>query len=111
MRVQLLSASADLDVRLSLPDLASAICIKALAYRGRYADKDAVDLWRLMAAAHRAGLTPDAWPTTRTARAAALVLSRFFAAPSGSGLPQVSASRRDQAHMRALTRAVVGLAT
>lgn len=90
-----------------LPDLTSAICIKALAYRGRFAGKDAVDLWRLMNTAHAFGLRSDSWPTTATGRRAADVLTRFFGRPSGTGLAQVSRSRADQARMRTIVRAVV----
>lgn len=104
-----LSHGSGVQMSLALPDLASALCIKALAYRGRFADKDAVDLWRLINAAHTAGLRSDGWPTTATGRDAAKVLGQFFSRPGAPGLRQVSPRPVDQARMRVLTRAVVRL--
>lgn len=99
-------------MRLVLPDLTSAICIKALAYRGRFADKDAIDLWRLLNAAYETGLHRSAvWPATVTGRTAADVLMKFFARRGAPGLKQVSNSRGDQARMSAMILAIVGGAT
>ena len=106
LRVQLLSGRL-VGMRLALPDLTSALCIKALAYRGRFADKDAVDLYRLMIAAYAAGLRADSWPTTTTGRDAAEVLEQFFARPGAAGLKQASRRPADQARMRAISRTVV----
>jgi hypothetical protein len=103
-----LTGGGTLATRLVLPDLTSAICIKALAYRGRYADKDAVDLWRLLNVAYETGLRQAEWPTTVTGRAAADVLVRFFARRGAPGLRQVSVNRADQARMSAMILAVVG---
>lgn len=108
LRVRLLSGG-DVSMLLALPDLTSALCIKALAYRGRYADKDAVDLWRLMNAAYAAGLRSETWPTTATARAAAKVLGQFLGRPGAAGLKQASRQPADQARMRAMVKTVVGL--
>lgn len=105
--VRLLGGS-DASMRLALPDLASALCIKALAYRGRYADKDAVDLWRLMNAAYEAGLRSEAWPAGATGRAAAEVLKRFFGRRGATGLKQASSRREDHARMQAMIRTIVG---
>lgn len=105
-----LLAGGDLSMRLTLPDLVSALCIKALAYRGRFADKDAVDLWRLITATYSAGLRSDGWPTTATGRSAREVFARFFGRPGAPGLAQVSKRPAEQARMRAMTLAVVGLA-
>lgn len=98
----------ELDMQIALPELASALCIKAFAYRERFADKDAVDLWRLMNAAHSAGLGPDTWPATVAGRRAAEVLRRIFGKPASTGLNQISSRRSDQTRMRALVRAVIG---
>jgi hypothetical protein len=94
-------------IQLSLPDLTSALCIKALAYRGRFADKDAVDLWRLMNAAHAAGLATGVWTSSVTGRSAAQVLERFFGRPGATGLRQVSGRRGGQTQMRAMVRSVI----
>jgi hypothetical protein len=106
-----LSYGSDIGMRLVLPDLVGALCIKALAYRGRFADKDAVDLWRLMNAAYAAGLRADSWPGTVTGRRAAEVFERFFSRRRAAGLKQVSNRRDDQLRMQAMTFAVVGRAT
>ncbi|WP_203857917.1 hypothetical protein [Plantactinospora mayteni] len=55
-----LTSGTELAIRLVLPELISAVCLKALAYRGRFAAKDAVDLWRLLNAAYAAGLRESA---------------------------------------------------
>jgi len=102
-----LSGGGDLEMRIALPDLASALCVKALAYRGRYADKDAVDLWRLMSAAHATGLRADTWPATLTGREAAAVLHKFFGRPGAAGLRQATHRPAEQTRMRALIQAVV----
>jgi hypothetical protein len=106
VRVQLTSRKG-LAMRLALPDLPAALCLKALAYRGRFAAKDAVDLWRLLTAAHAAGLRKEDWPGGTTGRKAAEVLHRFFGAPSGTGLKQMSSVRADRTRMQALVRQVV----
>ncbi|HEX5597269.1 MAG TPA: hypothetical protein VFX61_14820 [Micromonosporaceae bacterium] len=106
LRVRL-TGGEGLGMRLTLPDLQSAICVKALAYQGRFADKDAVDLWRLMNAAHAAGLRADHWPASTSWRRAAQVLHRFFGRPRATGLNQISRATADQTRMQALVRAVV----
>jgi hypothetical protein len=53
-----------------VPDVTAALCRKALAYRSRHADKDALDIWRLLEAAHALGRTAAEWPTSVTARSA-----------------------------------------
>lgn len=95
LRVRLTNAE-ELALQVRLPDVISALCVKALAYRGRFAAKDAVDLWRLLNAAHAAGLTSQAWPMSATGREAGLILHRFFGTPGGTGLAQVSASTADR---------------
>lgn len=102
-----LTGKKDLAMRVALPDLPGALCLKALAYRGRFAAKDAVDLLRLLTAAYAAGLREDDWPRGVTARAAAEVLHRFFGVPSGTGLKEVSSMRADRTRVQALVRQVV----
>lgn len=48
-----------LAAELTLPDEASAIMLKALAWDRRGASKDAVDLWRTLEVAITAGVSPD----------------------------------------------------
>lgn len=45
------------DARLVVPDVVSAICLKAYAYDGRLFARDAVDLWRLLEAVRAAGIS------------------------------------------------------
>ncbi|MEU5722684.1 hypothetical protein [Micromonospora sp. NPDC047738] len=106
LEVRLTSADK-LALQVALPDVSSALCLKALAYRGRFAAKDAVDLWRLLHAAYAIGLTAETWPTSATGRAAAQILHRFFGAPGATGLAQVSVTRADRTRMQALVNHVV----
>jgi hypothetical protein len=106
LRVQL-TGRQQLAMRLALPDLASALCLKALAYRGRYAAKDAVDLWRLLNAGYAAGLRAATWPDSVTGRQAGEVLHRFFGTPGATGLTQMSSVPADRTRMQALVRRVV----
>lgn len=87
---------------LRLPDVASALCIKALAYRSRAAHKDEMDIWRLMNAYHAAGLDDDAWPTSPTFDDAAEILVRYFGRTGASGLKRMS--REEQARMRVMVK-------
>ncbi len=40
-----------------LPEPISALCMKAYAYVGRFAQRDAFDIWRLLEVARKVGLT------------------------------------------------------
>ncbi|MGW0507009.1 hypothetical protein [Micromonospora sp. NPDC003241] len=102
-----LTSGRGLRLRVVLPDVTSALCLKALAYRGRFAAKDAVDLWRLINAAYAAGLRVADWPGSVTGRQAAAVLHRFFGAPGAAGLKQASPRVGDRTRLRALLREVV----
>ncbi|MER7457490.1 hypothetical protein [Micromonospora sp. NPDC126480] len=102
-----LTSGEGLRLRLALPDVTSALCLKALAYRGRFAAKDAVDLWRLIHAAYAAGLRAADWPVSVTGRQAADVLHRFFGTPAAAGLKQMSTNPADRTRMQALVRQVV----
>jgi hypothetical protein len=102
-----LTGGATMNMRLALPDVSAATCMKALAYRGRFADKDAVDLLRLLTTAYEVGLTVENWPTGVIGRDAGEALHRFFGRPSAAGLGQASMQPSDRARMRALVQAVV----
>ncbi|MFE9694702.1 hypothetical protein [Micromonospora sp. NPDC005806] len=106
LQVRLTNAD-ELALQVRLPDLVSALCVKALAYRGRFAAKDAIDLWRLLNAAQAAGLTAETWPTSATGRDSAHILHRFFGIPGATGLTQVSASSADRTRMQALIARIV----
>ncbi|WP_409332799.1 hypothetical protein [Trujillonella humicola] len=93
---------------LMLPDVVSAICLKAYAYAGRFTERDAVDLWRLLEAAYAAGITAANWPTGPTAAEAAAVLRRHFGRPGSPGLVRATNSMRDRTRIAALVAHVIG---
>lgn len=93
---------------LAIPDVASALCLKAYAYRGRFEARDALDIWRLLEAAHAAGIGAADWPKGGVGLDAARILHSHFGLPSSRGPLSATASRRHQARIRALVAQVVG---
>lgn len=93
--------------RAALPDVRAALVLKAYAYRGRLATKDAVDIWRLLEAARAAGLVRDDWPKGVEARDAARCLTSFFGAPGSRGAARATADRAQQARIRALVNTLI----
>ncbi len=106
VRIQL-TGGQGIDLRVALPDATSALCLKALAYLGRFAAKDAIDIWRLMNATYAAGVRVEDWPGSVTGSRAAEVLHRFFGAPQAAGVKQMSSSAADRIRMQALLKDVV----
>jgi len=102
-----LTDTTRLDVHVPLPDVRAALVMKAHAYAGRLSDNDALDIWRLLQSASNAGYTAADWPTGSTARDAAVLLHRHFAAPSSSGPRRATPNRTNQARIRALIVEVV----
>lgn len=96
---------------LDLPDPRAALILKAFAYRGRFSDRDAVDIWRLLVVANRAGMDVSDWPSSKAGEEAAHHLHRFFGTPASLGAKKASANPRDQAMVRLLVRQVVRLPT
>jgi len=92
----------------AIPDLVAALCLKALAYLSRSADRDAVDVWRLLEAAQHTGLTTADWPTSVSSTDAQLVLRQQFGRPRAPGLRQISTDPTTQTRVRALVAAVCG---
>ena len=103
-----LTTGATVSVRLPLPDVVSALCLKAYAYGGRFAARDALDVWRLLEAAHAAGVRSQDWPTSATGRDAARILGQHFGRVASAGPTDASTDRRAQARIRALVVEVVG---
>lgn len=103
-----LTSGHQVTAALILPDVVSAICLKAYAYAGRLTGRDAVDLWRLLEAAFAAGITADSWPTGPTAAEAAAVLRQHFGRPGAPGLRRASDSMRDRTRIAALVAHVIG---
>ncbi|WP_199424591.1 hypothetical protein [Actinotalea solisilvae] len=102
-----LTDGTHLKMSVAVPDVRAALVLKAYAYRDRFADRDAVDVWRLLEAAHAASHTATSWPTTSGSREAAQILREFFAAPNATGPTRASARRADQERVRALALRVV----
>lgn len=87
----------------------AALCLKALAYASRRAVKDAVDVWRLLAVCHAAGVGPDDWGNGSGIRGDAVtVLRRDFGGLTSPGLRAPSADRRTHTRVRTLVQAVLG---
>lgn len=103
-----LTSGHRLTTDLLLPDVVSAMCLKAHAYAGRFTDRDAVDMWRLLEAAFAAGVTPDAWPGGPTATGAAEVLRQHFGRPGSAGPRRATSAAAQQTRIRALVGQVVG---
>lgn len=91
-----------------VPELTAALCIKAIAYRSRFADKDALDLWRLLEAAYAVGNSASTWPTGPTPVIAAEVLRHHFGRPHGTGLRNLTRDRTQRARIRNLVTHLVG---
>lgn len=102
-----LSGGDSLETTLRLPDVVAALILKAYAFRGRYADRDALDVWRLLEAARAAGVDVESWPTSASGRDAASILHRHFGQAGAGGPKAASTSRVDQARIRALVASIV----
>jgi hypothetical protein len=88
-----------------IPAPLPALCLKLLSYGSRRAAKDALDIWRLLAVCHAAGVRPDAWGTHGAQRDASRELQEF--ARLGSfGLRQATTDTATQARIRAIAAAV-----
>lgn len=92
---------------LRLPDVVAALCLKAYAYLGRMHPRDALDIWRLMEAAHAAGLTRQQWPSGPTTDRAADILRQHFASPAGGGARSATKLRSQQLRIRALAAQLI----
>jgi hypothetical protein len=90
-----------------LPDIFSAIALKALAYRERLAARDAADLRRLLEVGYADGLDAAAWPTGPTFAETARVLQTSFDRP-GRGLADAAPDPAGQVRLRALVRRLTG---
>lgn len=90
-----------------IPEINSALCLKALGWSSRLAAKDAVDVWRLLRA-HRQRLPePVEWRDSGVQGDAAAILRTDFARPAGGGVRAATTDRAEQAEIRALTLAVL----
>lgn len=100
-----LTTGAELEMSVSIPSPKAALCLKLLAYGSRFATKDVIDIWRLLAVCRAAGVTPDDWHTKGTQGDALKVLDKLVSMRSpalGRALPD----QRSQATVVALRNAV-----
>src|SRR5665647_1684417 len=102
-----LTDGTELAMTLALPDVRGALILKVFAYAGRFTDRDASDVWRLLEAAVEGGFAETDWPQTPVGREAAHLLHQFFGSPAASGAKKVSARPADQARVRLLLQRVV----
>ncbi|GHS88631.1 hypothetical protein AGMMS50218_12940 [Actinomycetota bacterium] len=87
-----------------LPDVRAALLLKAYAFRDRLAGRDAIDVWRLLESANRAGHTAATWPHGSGWREGAALLHRHFGA---TGRMVALPDRAVRTRVRALTVRVV----
>jgi hypothetical protein len=90
-----------------VPNLMAALCV-TVGYADRRAQKDALDVWRLLEAYRLAFPSPPQWPQSGSAGDAAKILRRDFGQASGTGVRAASSSRADRTRIRALVLHAVG---
>lgn len=93
-----------------VPDVVAALCLKALAFAGRGEAKDAVDVARLLAAAHHLQVQPTDFSDKGTKGDARAVLRVAFGTPNGAGIRKLGITAAGQARVRALVLTVCGSA-
>lgn len=103
-----LTTGAQVTTTVLLPSPWSALCLKLLAWGSRVNDKDATDIWRLLAVCDAAGIRPAQWPTTITSRDALEVL-RQITRPGSLSLRRLTPDRATQTRIRALAHRVTGI--
>ena len=103
------------DIRVVLPDEVGCVILRAHVWGLRLQDRDAIDVWRALEIARRAGLSPDAF--RGPAQAAAEIVRSAFGSTGAPGVQAVMAGRAlvpsapNPARIVALVRAVVGSST
>jgi hypothetical protein len=102
-----LTGGQTLDVLYRLPDVVAALCMKAHAYRERFLPRDALDIWRLLEAAHAAGVVAEKWAPQGARLDASRLLYRYFAETDMLGPRAATRDAKQQARIRSLLRAVV----
>jgi|GEM_PF-3244483 len=106
LNVTALTTSGDpVEARVAIPDISSALAIKAFAYAQRLAPRDAEDIYRLLEVAY-AEHTDHPWPTGPTFTQAAHLLVEHFDSP-GRGLSSAAPDTLTRTRIRALVRAVI----
>ncbi len=90
---------------ITLPDEASAVMLKALAWERRSASRDAVDLWRTLEIAVAAGVSPDEF-SEGVGEQALKIARRSFEMVNDGAMRAITAAKRlsDEAAQRLHTR-------
>jgi hypothetical protein len=96
-----------LDLHLPLADVVAALCLKAYAYRDRRLDRDALDIWRLLEAAHAAGVHAADWKLTGARLDAARILHDLYGRLGSAGPERATSSNGERQRIRALLTEVV----
>lgn len=100
------------DIRVVLPDEVGCLILRAHAWRSRLEERDAIDVWRALEIAHRAGVTSQTF--AERAGAAAEIVRSDFGNVDASGVRAAIAGRTlvpsgpKRARIVALARAIVG---
>ena len=102
-----LSTGEHLATVLLIPDVVAALCLKAYAYRGRFANRDAIDVWRLLEAADAAGVGAADWDLQGAKLDAARILHQFFVPARAQGPASATRHAGQQVRIRALVRRIV----
>jgi hypothetical protein len=107
-----------LEVGVRLPDEVSVVILRAVVWRSRGADTDAVDLWRSLEIAAKAGLRPSDFSSEMARRAAEDIRSGFLSsqAPAIKSVARARSLSGDETarirtRLTALTGRVVGART
>lgn len=90
-----------------IPEINSALCLKAVGWSSRRAAKDAVDVWRLLRAHRQRIPEPVEWRDSGAQGDAATILRTDFARPAGGGVRAATTDRAEQAEIRAIALAVL----
>jgi len=104
-----LTTGESLTYSVHLPDPTAALCMKAYAYRWRLADRDAIDIWRLLEVVHATERTADDWPGGPAGQDAARHLHELFATPAGAGTTAATTDGASRVRIRALIQTLVPL--
>jgi hypothetical protein len=100
------------DIQVVLPDEVGCLILRAHAWRLRLQDRDAIDVWRALEIARRAGVGPGDFAGSATAAAA--IVRDAFGSETAPGIRAVFEGRRlvptapNVARVVALARATVG---
>ena len=102
-----LTTGTDVRYAVPLPEPISALCMKAYAYRWRFAQRDALDIWRLLEVARKLGLSQQTWPAGASGRVASQILHQYFGMPASTGPAAATADPAQQTRIRALVLSIV----